>query len=98
MLGKTKPRRFGLPPREAAQGPFRGLLPDRSRNGSLSERQIRLALAYYGRFPEEIDEAIALQRRPLAQLRTEYPFIEVHLQGERRAGAFRVRVAELRPK
>ena len=66
--------------------------------GSLSERQIRLALAYYERFPEEIDEAIALNRRPLAQLRAEYPFIEVHLQGERRAGAFRVRVAELRPK
>ena len=51
--------------------------------GSLSERQIRLALAYYGRFPEEIDEAIALQRRPLAQLRTEYPFIEVHLRAEK---------------
>jgi uncharacterized protein (DUF433 family) len=43
--------------------------------GSLSERQVRLALAYYERFPEEIDEAIALNRRPLAQLRTEYPFI-----------------------
>ena len=42
--------------------------------GELSERQIRLALAYYERFPEEIDEAIALQRRPLAQLRAEYPF------------------------
>ncbi|HET7446128.1 MAG TPA: hypothetical protein VFJ57_15885 [Solirubrobacterales bacterium] len=43
--------------------------------GNLSERQIRLALAYYERFPEEIDEAIALQRRPLDQLRSEYPFI-----------------------
>ena len=41
--------------------------------GSLSERQIRLALAYYERFPEEIDEAIALQRRPLAQLRPNTP-------------------------
>lgn len=46
--------------------------------GSLSERAIRLALAYYERFPEEIDEAIALNRRPLAQLQDEYPFIEVH--------------------
>ena len=45
---------------------------------SLSERQIQLALAYYERFPEEIDEAIALQRRPLAQLRAEYPFIKVY--------------------
>lgn len=43
--------------------------------GNLSERAVRLGLAYYERFPEEIDEAIALQRRPLAQLRTEYPFI-----------------------
>ena len=46
--------------------------------GNLDERQIRLALAYYERFPEEIDEAIALQRRPLAQLRAEYPFIDVY--------------------
>lgn len=51
--------------------------------GSLSERQIRLALAYYERFPEEIDEAIALQRRPLAQLRAEYPFIEVYSPAEK---------------
>ncbi len=46
--------------------------------GNLSERQIRLALAYYERFPEEVDEAIAQNRRPLAQLRAEYPFIAVH--------------------
>jgi len=51
--------------------------------GNLSERQIRLALAYYERFPEEIEEAIALQRRPLAQLRAEYPFIEVYTPSER---------------
>jgi hypothetical protein len=43
--------------------------------GNLSERQIRLALAYHERFPDEIDEAITLQRRPLAKLRAEYPFI-----------------------
>ena len=42
--------------------------------GNLSEQQIRLALAYYERFGEEIDEAIALNRRPLAQLRADYPF------------------------
>ncbi|HEX3737290.1 MAG TPA: hypothetical protein VHV53_07075 [Solirubrobacterales bacterium] len=51
--------------------------------GSLSERQIRLALAYYERFPEEIDEAIARNRRPLSQLRSEYPFVEVHTAGEK---------------
>ncbi|HUL46780.1 MAG TPA: hypothetical protein VLV25_06755 [Steroidobacteraceae bacterium] len=42
-----------------------------------SERQVRLALAYYERFPEEVDAAIAANRRPLAQLREEYPFIAV---------------------
>ena len=43
--------------------------------GAANERQVRLALAYYDRFPEEIDAAIAANRRPLAQLRDEYPFI-----------------------
>jgi hypothetical protein len=51
--------------------------------GNLSERQIRLALAYYERFPEEIDEAIAQNRRPLTQLRSEYPFIEAHSPAEK---------------
>jgi uncharacterized protein (DUF433 family) len=46
--------------------------------GALNERQVRLALAYCERFGEEIDEAIALQRRPLSELRAEYPFIDVH--------------------
>lgn len=50
--------------------------------GGLSERAIRLALAYYERFPEEIDEAIALNRRPLSQLRAEHPFIAVHTPAE----------------
>jgi hypothetical protein len=45
--------------------------------GNLSERQIRLALAYHGRFPEEIEEAIAQNRRPLAELGATYPFIDV---------------------
>jgi hypothetical protein len=51
--------------------------------GNLSERQIRLALVYYEQFPQEIDEAIALQRRPLPQLRAEYPFIKVHSSAEK---------------
>lgn len=46
--------------------------------GGLGERAVRLALAYYERFPEEIDEAIARNRRPLAELRAAYPFIEVN--------------------
>ncbi len=43
--------------------------------GAANERQIRLALAYYERFPEEIDAAIVANRRSVAQLRHEYPFI-----------------------
>jgi hypothetical protein len=45
--------------------------------GSASERQIRLALDYYEMFPEEIDAAIADNRRPIEQLKEEYPFIPV---------------------
>jgi hypothetical protein len=45
--------------------------------GNLNEGQIRLALAYHERFPDEIDEDIARNRRPLEELRTEYPFIDV---------------------
>ena len=45
--------------------------------GNLTERHIRLALSYYGRFPEEIDEAIARNRRPLAELAAEFPFIDI---------------------
>ncbi|MGH3428957.1 MAG: hypothetical protein ACRDQZ_15555 [Mycobacteriales bacterium] len=48
---------------------------------NLSERQVRLALAYYERFREEIDEATAQNRRPLAELRRAYPFIGVHSAG-----------------
>jgi uncharacterized protein (DUF433 family) len=35
----------------------------------LSERELRTALAYYERFPKEVDELIALDRRPLEELR-----------------------------
>ena len=45
--------------------------------GSASEQQIRLALEYYKMFPEEIDDAIAENRRPIEQLEEEYPFIPV---------------------
>lgn len=45
--------------------------------GNVSERQIRLALDYRERFPEEIDAAIAENRRSLDQLREEFPFIVV---------------------
>lgn len=45
----------------------------------LSERQIRLALAYYERFPAEIEDAIVRNRRSLEQLRAEFPTIDVML-------------------
>lgn len=44
---------------------------------SLSERTIRLALAYAERFPEEIEERLRENRPPLADVRELYPFIEV---------------------
>ena len=43
----------------------------------LTERQIRLALAYHERFPEEIDDIIARNRRTLDELRAEFPTIDV---------------------
>ncbi|MDQ3608605.1 MAG: hypothetical protein M3459_06875 [Actinomycetota bacterium] len=47
------------------------------RQSDVTERHIRLALAYHRRFPEEIDEAIAQNRRGLDELRDAYPFIDV---------------------
>ena len=43
----------------------------------LSERQIRLALAYRERFPDEIDTAVERNRRPLDDLRAEFPTLDV---------------------
>lgn len=43
----------------------------------LSERELRTALSYYGRFPQEIDDFIALNRRPLTELRAEYPHADI---------------------
>ncbi|MGH2912539.1 MAG: hypothetical protein ACRDJ3_08710 [Solirubrobacteraceae bacterium] len=43
----------------------------------LSERELRTALSYYGRFPQEIDDFIALNRRPLTELRVEYPHADI---------------------
>ena len=39
----------------------------------VSERELRTALSYYERFPEEVDSFIALNRRPLAELQAEHP-------------------------
>lgn len=45
--------------------------------GSADARQIRLALDYYERFPEEIDAAIAEDRRTIEELQEDFPFIAV---------------------
>ena len=42
---------------------------------SLTERATRIALAYAERFPEEIEESLRLNRRPVDELRALYPFI-----------------------
>ena len=42
----------------------------------MTRRAVELAQAYYGSYPEEIDEKIAENRRPLSELRELYPFAE----------------------
>ena len=44
----------------------------------IDERQARLAQAYYGAYPAEIDEAIAENRRPIEERLELYPWI-VHV-------------------
>jgi uncharacterized protein (DUF433 family) len=48
----------------------------------VTERQIRLALAYCAEFPGEIEAAIAENERPLAELQRQYPTIETIAVGE----------------
>ena len=43
----------------------------------ISEGHLRLALAYAETYPEEIDEAVAENRRPVEEWRRLYPFIGV---------------------
>jgi hypothetical protein len=43
----------------------------------LTARELRTAVGYYERFPQEIDDFIALNHRSLAELRVEYPHAEV---------------------
>ena len=43
----------------------------------LSERAVRLAVAYRDWYPDEIQQAVAENRRPIDELRSLYPFIPV---------------------
>jgi len=54
-----------------------GSIESMAAGGSANERQIRLALDYYKLFGEEIDVAVAENRRPIEQLEEEFPFITV---------------------
>ncbi len=54
-----------------------GSVESMAAGGSANARQIRLALGYYKLFPEEVDAAIAENRRPIEQLEEEFPFIAV---------------------
>lgn len=44
---------------------------------NLDPRAVQLARAYYENYPNEIDEAVAENRRPLDELRLLYPSIPV---------------------
>lgn len=43
----------------------------------LSERQLRLALAYADSYQDEIEQALAESRRPLEEFRQLYPFVRI---------------------
>lgn len=47
------------------------------RETHLTERQVRLALAFREQFPDEIGEAIADNRRPVDELHALYPFVGI---------------------
>jgi uncharacterized protein (DUF433 family) len=57
-------RDFGTPERLLAES-------------ELTEPQLRVALAYYAEFGEEIDAAVAENHRPLEEFRREFPTIAV---------------------
>jgi uncharacterized protein (DUF433 family) len=44
-------------------------------NSHLSERDVRLAIAYHDRYPEEIDVAVAENRLSLEEWRERFPFV-----------------------
>jgi hypothetical protein len=44
----------------------------------LTERQVKLAIAYYRDFGDEVDAAIVENRRPLHELRELFPHLDVH--------------------
>jgi uncharacterized protein (DUF433 family) len=57
---------------QSYEGDVERLLAD----NDLEPRHVQLALAYYNDHAEEIDEAIADNRRPVEELQELYPFVE----------------------
>jgi hypothetical protein len=49
---------------------------------ALAPRQLRMALAYYREFRDEVDAAIAANRRTIDEIEAEYPFLEVMTRAE----------------
>jgi hypothetical protein len=47
------------------------------RESGLTERQARIAAAYREAYPDEIDEAVADNRRPADEMATLYPFVDL---------------------
>lgn len=47
------------------------------RQTDLTERQIRLALAYYNRFPDEIDAEVTQSRQGIEALHAQFPTIDI---------------------
>jgi hypothetical protein len=43
----------------------------------VTDRHLRLARAYAERFPEEVEDFLEMNRRPLDEVRALYPFLEV---------------------
>ena len=48
----------------------------------LTEPQIRVALAYYAEFTEEIDAAVAENERSLAEFQRQYPTVDTIAVGD----------------
>ncbi len=50
---------------------------DATNHPSVTERHVRVARAYAARFPEEIEQHLIEQRRPLEELPQLYPFLQL---------------------
>ena len=71
MGHRYRPGRLGADRAERDYGSVEALL---DAHNNVSRRALELAQAYHTSHPEEIDEKIADNRRPLSELRDLYPF------------------------